>query len=543
MLFQIQTDGPKKRKREHARKEVKVSHPMSAHTNKNLVYLIVPKKLDDIVVPPFTAMHLSHVLKKNGFKVKVLHIAPDEIETSVDEIVKEKPLFVGFSVFTGIYNLYAADMSKLIRKKDPHIALVWGGVHPSIMPSQCIEEDYIDYVVIKEGELAVLDLAFALKNGTSLRSTPNIAGRDEKGVFINPRRDFIKNLDEFRLDFDCVDMSKYVIESKEVIDGKETTIKEIGYYGSRGCVFECAFCYNLQYNDKKWRSFSTEVVLEDIKFLHDTYGINEVMFWDDHFFVNKFRALDILKGLSKMGIYGIGSDIRFDSFSETYLKQLKGVGIRYFLIGAESGSDRVLKFIKKGFNTSFVLEKVKLLAKYHIPTQYSFIMGLPTETREEVHQTIEFMHKIKRIHREASFTVGIYMPYPGSELFDTAVELGYEPPTDTAGWNVLDRWRNTVSLPWIDNKMVRNLRHLFAMLSWDLGKPLNWWVDYRIRRKLLKSDIDIKFLILYYNYILHRSKKNVPFSTLVKNRIKRSFSFPSYQKQKEDALPPKVVST
>lgn len=475
--------------------------------NKNLVYLVVPKKYDELIVPPFTAMCLSAQLKKQGYAVKVFHIHEYEIDNCVAEIVKEQPLFVGFSVFTGIYNLYAAEMSKKLKaQSDGKITVVWGGVHPSIIPTQCLQEKYIDFVVIREGEITVVELANALRDGLPVNKILGIGFKKGSEVIVNPHREFIKDLDNYRMDFDCVDMNNYVVKSVIVENGKDVEYRSIGYYGSRGCPFDCKFCYNLQYNDRKWRAFSAQTVLGDIQFLHDKFGVNDVMFWDDLFFTNKFRALDILKALKAMGIRGTGSDIRFDSFNEAYLKELKAVGASYFLIGAESGSDRLLKLIKKGFDSNFILERVKLLDKYDATAQYSFILGLPTETKEEFHQTVDFMYQIHKIHRKSSFTVGIYMPYPGAELFDLAVKLGYQPPKTTEEWSTLDRWRNTVSLPWVNQRVCLNVRTLFAMLNWDLG-VFNKWVCYRIEKKWLKSDLDLKFLIFYYNVFIKHNEK------------------------------------
>ena len=473
----------------------------------NLIYFVVPKKYDEVVVPPFTAMCLSMPLKKNGYQVKVLHIHEYEIDKYADEIIKNNPLFVGFSIFTGIYNLYGAEMSKKIRQKsNSTIPIVWGGVHPSIMPKQCLEEEYIDFVIMKEGEVTVLELANALRDGNSYEGILGLGFKKNSTTVINSCREFIKNLDDYKMDFDCIDMTNYIVTSLDE-NGKET--RSIGYYGSRGCPFDCKFCYNLQYNNRKWRAYSKESVVEDIRFLNQKYGVNHIMFWDDLFFTNKFRALDILKELSAMGVQGTGSDIRLDSYTEEYLKELKKVGVSYFLIGAESGSDRMLKLIRKGFDTKFAIQQIKLLEKYDIAAQYSFILGLPTETEEEFHQTIDFMYKIQKIHKKASFTVGIYMPYPGSELFNLAVKLGYKPPKTTADWNELDRWRNTVSLPWVNPKICLNVRTLFAMLSWDLGSVFNHWIRYRIEKKWLKIDFDLKFLIFYYNSVLHYNPKYI----------------------------------
>jgi radical SAM superfamily enzyme YgiQ (UPF0313 family) len=175
------------------------------------------------------------------------------------------------------------------------------------------------------------------------------------------------------------------------------------------------------------------------------------------------------------------------------------------LIGAESGSNRILELVNKDFTVEDMLKRIKYLAKHDISALYSFILGYPTETPEEIHKTIDLMLEIFDIHKSASFTLGAYLPYPGTELYNLCIDKGFKPPDNTKDWNMLDRWRNTVNLPWMDKKIALNLRHLFAFLNFDIPF-VRKWAKYRLKNKKIKFDLDIK-LIIRLNELINKFKK------------------------------------
>lgn len=472
--------------------------------SKPLAVLISLKKEDDIVCPPFALMFISSALKKNGYRVKVVHSSLEEAEARLPELLQEKPLFIGFSLFTGIYCKYSAILSKKIRQIDTSIPIVWGGVHPSLLTEQCLKENYIDIVVMREGEDTIVELANALKDSTPLQNVVGIGYKEQGSIVINKNRPFINNLNLYMPDWDCINVEDYIFEDEIDVYGETLTFKSIGYYSSRGCPFNCSFCYNLAYNDRKWRGTPAEAVIEDINNLVKKYGINKILFWDDLFFTNRKRSFDILEGIN---IHS-DSEVRLDFVTEENANEFKKHKVVYFLVGAESGSDRLLKLINKGFDTKFMIEKVKILSKYDLYTQYSFIIGLPTETMEETYQTIDFMHKIYKLHPKASFTVGAYMPYPGTPLFNIAVREGFIPPVCTEDWETVDRWRNLVKLPWIDMTLCLHVRLIFSLLTQNATSPLfKKWLEYRIKKKWLRLSWDLKAMIFINNEIKAKKHK------------------------------------
>lgn len=429
--------------------------------------------------PPWGVIYLGGALKRAGFEVEIIHCIPEKINETVEKVISEEPLFVGFSVITGPDVLYSAMASKEI-KKNSDTPIVWGGIHPSLLPEQCIKEDYIDMVVTGEGEETVVEIAQRLEDGSSFRDVKGIGFKEDGKIHFTESRPFIKDLDQYRIDFELVDLTLYIHK-------RGNFKRAISYISSRGCPHNCGFCYNTIFNKRRWRPFSIDVVLEDVEFLKEKYGIDVIFFWDDNFYVNIKRAFKILE---KIDIPGY-TEVRIDYLKEDVVKRLPEVNCMRLLIGAESGSDRILKLINKGFRVKDIKKSVKLLAKYHIHVNYSFILGFPTEQPQETQQTIDLMRYILNNHNEASFTVGFYMPYPGTTLYDLAQENGFIPPGRTEDWHIFDRWKDELKLPWIDTTFVKNLRGYFFYVS-SGATPFRKVCKFRINHNFYSLPFDLR---------------------------------------------------
>ena len=112
-----------------------------------MIYLvnIVVRHNRESLVPPAGCLYVGDALKKSGYEVMILQLYDDEIEGTVSRIVASHPLFVGFSVVTGAPVALSARMSQLIKKEAHEISIVWGGIHPTILPELCLKEDFVDY--------------------------------------------------------------------------------------------------------------------------------------------------------------------------------------------------------------------------------------------------------------------------------------------------------------------------------------------------------------------------------------------------------------
>ena len=428
---------------------------------------------------PMGILSVGSALKKSGFEVELINITEKKIDQTAILIASQKPLYVGLSVMTGRQTLHSAELSRKIKAISPSLAIIWGGIHPSLMPEQCLREDYIDFVIIGEGEETSVEFSKKLQNKESVTEVLGLGYKEKAEAKINPVRPFIKNLDEWPLDFSLLDMEKYVFKLDKFK-------RVIAYKASRGCPFNCAFCYNRAFNQSRWRFWSIDHVVKDIEFLKEKYQIDAIKFYDDNFFVDKNRALQILKKIDLPSHL----EVRIDMIDDTLAKELKERRVFDLLIGAEAGSDRILSMINKRITVERIFSAVRSLAKFNVPACYSVIVGLPSETKEEFEATIDLLYKIYKIHPRATFTLGAYMPYPGSLMYNMAIAAGFKPPAKTEDWSKIDRFRKDFSSPWIDGGQVWVIRECFKLLKFKLG-PVNRWWQWRIRHRFFAWPVDI----------------------------------------------------
>lgn len=431
---------------------------------------------------PLGIFSVASALKKQGFQdIEIINITEKEIEETAQKIVVENPECVGMSVMTGVQTGHSAQLCKKI-KELTNIPIIWGGIHPSLLPEQCLRETYIDFVVVGEGEETMFEL---LQEMNGCRRFENIAGLGYKRnaeIFINAPRPQIKNLDEWRLDWKLLNPEDYIYKL-----GKYQRV--IAYKASRGCPFNCAFCYNNAFNLNRWRTWSIGAVVEDIDYLKKEFDVQAINFYDDNFFVNRQRAWQLLDEIALPAHV----EIRIDSIDDESARRLHEHECYKCLIGVESGSDRILDLIGKGYHVPRIYEAVKNLAKYNVSACYSTIVGLPTETEEESQSTIKLLHDIYRIHPQADFTLGAYLPYPGSRMYNFAIENGFVPPKNTEDWQFIDRFRKDYESPWVDAKKVWKIREYFKFLGWKLG-PLNKWFEFRIKKQFFNFTWDIQVI-------------------------------------------------
>jgi radical SAM superfamily enzyme YgiQ (UPF0313 family) len=448
----------------------------------NLICLF---KIDNHIyknVPPLGVLYLASALSKNGFQVEIYHIENSEIDAYAQMILNKNPLFVGFSVVTGWGVKHAVKFSRIIKDKS-QIPVIWGNVHPSSLPNQCLEEKYIDIVCIGEGEETVVELADALQNKSNLNEIAGIGYKNAGKIIINPRRSRIKDLDQYEIDWGLVDIHRYITP----FWGIKRTLRVIA---SRGCPHNCWFCYNLFFNQKQWYSHSAKNVIQKLSHLVKTYYIEALYFNDDNFFVNQKWAWEILNGLD-VPYY---ASVRAELINKEFAQKLSDTGCRELLIGFESGSDMVLKNImNKGTTERDNYNAVDVLCQYpHIKISGSFIIALPGETENDLQKTIQMICKFLEIHPNFKVILAFYRPMPGTELYKLSVAHGFVPPEKTEDWSRFDALDNNFELPWMDkNKSKRAESICLAMETLEALYKFNIpIVKNMVRQAILKGHFD-----------------------------------------------------
>ncbi len=450
-----------------------------------LIDIVAPKKIlhlsDNFNHLALGLLYVGSALQKAGYKVEIAHVAGEGDDEELKRLVEKKPLFIGFSVLTGYFTEYAINLSQRIKALDPSITIVWGGIHPSMTPKQCMEENCIDVVCIGEGEHTIVDLAQMLEEGKSLRKVRSIAFREEGIPYFTEPRPLIQNLDECDMDLSLVDYSRFITR---LDDGQ----KVYATVTSRGCPFTCSFCYNNMFNRRSWRSHSPDFVVDKVLQIKEKYGITGVIFFDDNFIVNKKRAFTILERLKEAGVICYSFDLRIDSVNEEVARKLHDLEVKALYTGIDSGSPRVIELLttrKPDIDTK--VEKLRILSKYSVRVWASFIIGLPTETWDEIMDTVRLAIRISKVCPRVIFSFYCYVPWPGSELYNLAVKEGFEPPKTVEGWSKLD-W-DLFKSHWSPKFGPEDLKDLRMIIKYvqnlnnerDEEKGIWPWAKYRVK--------------------------------------------------------------
>jgi len=242
-------------------------------------------------------------------------------------------------------------------------------------------------------------------------------------------------------------------------------VDALQFEASRGCPFDCAFCYNTAFNKRQWRAMSAEQVLYRIRRAVEEYGIKGFVFSDDNFFTDPNRAQEILEEIIRQNldiIWGEG-EVRLDLLSkmdDESLDLIERSGCHSLAIGIESGSQRVADLMRKEIDVSQAIPANRRLAKYNMMVRYLFLMGIPGETEADLAESASLMLKLLDDNPRAIIGVHIYVPYPGTELFDLSVQHGLQVPQKLEEWIHYGWINRKMDYPWLSPKMKSLLRML-----------------------------------------------------------------------------------
>jgi radical SAM superfamily enzyme YgiQ (UPF0313 family) len=397
-------------------------------------------------IPPLGILIVGGEMRKAGYEVKVFH-SPKANSNLAAEIAAWKPGLVGFSLITGDPLDVVVDVTRRVRSALPECVIVYGGIHPTIDPEQCLSVESVDFVVLHDGERTAVRLAEALRAGEPVSAIPGLAYREGGRTVIQPQDDVLHNLDDIDIDWSLVDVERYVLPE---YGGVRRVLA--GYVASRGCPHQCGFCYNLVFNKRKWRHPSAEKVVRDVNALAARHDLGGVIFHDDNFTANRRWALSVLEGLKVSALH---IETRIDYVTEEFLQELVSRNVRSVFFGVECASDRMLALMKKGFTVADTKRALAAVAKYPLNMKLSLIVGGPTETVREYQATLDLIVWCVENLPRAAFTVGFYLPFPGTPLFPLCVDRGFKPPDRLEGWVAMDRWGNqSTPIPWTDGEFL-----------------------------------------------------------------------------------------
>jgi len=425
-----------------------------------------PTKFDKPELP-LSIEPLATYLDSKGYKVQI-------IDNRIDDFRRMKlnnALYVGISTWSGRQILNGIETAEFVREKDPEIPIIWGGVHPSIMPDQTIKDRRVDIVARGEGEHTLLELTKALEKGKSIKKIKGLTYKDKKGRIHKTEDRPFMNLDELPfINFKLFDLSKYNV--KEVF----------GYHTSRGCPHQCTFCVNQTFHKSCWRAKSAEKVVEELEIIKEKFNPKMVGIADDNFYASKKRIEEICKGILERKIdIKWEADCRIDYFI-TYEKEFIDLflkaGCTDLWLGGESGSVKTQEMIRKGYGVDAILKFANKTKDLDFTPHICFVVGFPHEEHADVKQTVNLIDSILTINpRLRVNNIWLYTPFPGTPLYQEVIKFGYTPPDSLEAWGNFLFDSEWVKTKWLDKKTkdLANALTLFSLFSFDTPHVEHNW--------------------------------------------------------------------
>ena len=359
---------------------------------------------------------IGTMLDNLGHNVKIIHMLADKVGTAkLKNIVSAfKPDIVGITMNT-FQTKSAKEVSRIIKEANENTLVVVGGPHPSALKLKTFEDfPYIDVVVVGEGEHTFLEIV----EGKDLGGVKGICYNNK----MNELRPPAINLDYIPLpDLDLVDFNKNRFIGAEPVGARPTMY----IMASRGCPFHCTFC-----NKSVWgntaRFRKPELVIEEIKWLREKYGVKEIFFQDDTFNLNREWAeqifnLIIENNLSKDIIYKTPFRANEKLLDRELLQLAKEAGFWLIFYGVESGNQEMLDGMRKGLTIGEIKRAFELAHSTGLKTIGSFIIGLPGENKETIEDTYNLWKELRPYAMGYSYAI----PFPDTEFEKTAIKKGH----------------------------------------------------------------------------------------------------------------------
>jgi anaerobic magnesium-protoporphyrin IX monomethyl ester cyclase len=469
--------------------------------------------LDNIKSSPGLPLSLLTAAKllPNEFEVKIIdqRLVKDWKQALTEELT-ENVIFFGTTAMLGPQIKFACEASRFVKKNRPEISVVWGGPFASVLPEQALTEKFIDIIVYGDGENTLLSLACALRDKKMLEEVPGIIFKREGKVIKNPAGPLVDLNQLPDLPYHLVDTKKYL--------PKRGGVPTIDMETSRGCPFNCKFCYNPAFNMRRWRAYKPELILARIKKLKEDLGIKGVWFVDDEFFIDLGRARKIIEGLIELDMKWEIQGARADSIlamDDKYLKLLEKSHCRQINIGAESGSERILDMTEKKLTTKQILEVNRKLKPYKISPWFYFMIGFPSETEKEQRLTIKLAMRLLRENPNAKISgIGCFTPYPGTALFEESLKLGYQAPKKLIEWSSYGV--DQINIPWLRGRLRQKVEAIqfasFFVDSKPEGVAGDWWV--KLGAKLYRPIARWRFRHDFYGFPI-----DVYLGNMIKKRL------------------------
>jgi anaerobic magnesium-protoporphyrin IX monomethyl ester cyclase len=366
----------------------------------------------DWAVASIGPAYLSSYVEAHGHRSEIYHV---KIDTPLSEVIEEvrrhAPQLLALSLTTRQW-LRAREVVAAIRK-ELFIPTIAGGLHPTFAAEETLAKQGFDYVCLGEGEEAFLEFLDRMESSGSVGDgeLDNIWVQGGKRPKLRPP---VAKLDELPF------MDRAFLNERYGVANMVT---------QRGCPFPCTYCaarmYNEMYGTEQYgRRRSISNVMQELHHLRESEGLSYVIFLDDTFTINHKWIRRFLETYKDEIAVPFSIHARAETINQDLLARLADAGCKHITFGVESGSERLrYDVMHRKVTNKRLIEAFQWSHSLGIITTANYIIGTPTETRDDIEQTIALHHKLK----PHDFGYFVFYPYPGTPMYKTCKDMGILP--------------------------------------------------------------------------------------------------------------------
>jgi radical SAM superfamily enzyme YgiQ (UPF0313 family) len=410
--------------------------------SKKIVFFF-PSFTSSEATAPLGILAISTPLLRAGYEVVLIDstITPNFQARVMEEL--SDALCLAVSLVTGPMIRETVAIAREAKRRYPDKPVVLGGWHPSLLPDQTLAAEYVDIVVIGQGEEAFLDVVRHIEAGEQPKGVRGVGYKEDGRIVFNPRRELRPIAEMPPKAYQIADFDAY-----ERLCGRRWAM----YTSSLACPFNCGYCTNDGVYGRKWNSIEAEQASEEMCDLASRYRLQLLWVVDDNFLVDRDRALGIAERIVSRGTrfeWSIQASTNLVTrLTVNEWKLLRRAGLSQVAQGADSGSPTVLHLMNKDFQKlDTIYEAADRLTQAGVRPSFNMIFGYPGEGRKERRESIDLIMNICRRYPGAEFWTNIFTPYPGAPVMNRAFELGIQVPKKLEEW--ADFFPKYTVLPWL----------------------------------------------------------------------------------------------
>jgi anaerobic magnesium-protoporphyrin IX monomethyl ester cyclase len=387
------------------------------------------------VTPPVAVAYLAASLRAAGFDVAAIDALGEGIDQvllyeeipcrvrglRIPEVIARIPAhtsLIGISCMFSQEWLFTRELVRAVARAFPGVPIVLGGEHPTAVPDFILRSTpEVTACAVGEGEATIVDLARHFP--AAPEKVAGIVYRGPDGAPVRSgHRDRIRDVSSIpRPAWDLLPLEAYL--SRPFASGTRAG-RTMPILATRGCPYKCSFCSNAQMWTQRYFPRPPVEVVDEIEDYIRDYRVDSIEFYDLTAIVKKDWVIEFGRLLKERGLrisYSLPSGTRSEALDAEVTKVLAETGCRYLVYAAESGSPRILKYIRKQVKLPKMIESMRQAKKNGLSLRCNLMIGVPAETRRDAWRTLRFQTVLALIGVDDA-PLYMFSPYPGSELYE-----------------------------------------------------------------------------------------------------------------------------